>query len=211
MPGGSSPLRSTRLRVTRRQSYWRYRVAAFRSATRSHAAFAFRSTCTSYGNSAYPVTKSWRWARWQTTAPALSTTSSSNRSESATTCSGQSSTARWMRYAGANEPIATHVRKPRSLVERSSSWTTDWRPAPRCGPQPRPCARASRPQSSRRSRSRPGEPAAPCASVVDRIVCVHTPEPFHAVGLYYENFAQTSDDDVRRLLVEGETGRRRSA
>lgn len=47
--------------------------------------------------------------------------------------------------------------------------------------------------------------------VVDRIVCVHTPEPFHAVGLYYENFAQTSDDDVRRLLAEGETGRRRSA
>jgi predicted phosphoribosyltransferase len=50
-------------------------------------------------------------------------------------------------------------------------------------------------------------------SVVDRVVCVHTPEPFHAVGLYYQNFEQTSDDEVRRLLSEaaGGTGRRISA
>jgi predicted phosphoribosyltransferase len=42
-----------------------------------------------------------------------------------------------------------------------------------------------------------------CASlqrVVDRVVCVYTPEPFHAVGLYYQNFEQTGDDEVRRLL-----------
>jgi putative phosphoribosyl transferase len=42
-----------------------------------------------------------------------------------------------------------------------------------------------------------------CASlerVADRVVCVHTPEPFHAVGLYYHDFEQTSDDEVRRLL-----------
>ncbi len=50
--------------------------------------------------------------------------------------------------------------------------------------------------------------------VVDRLVCVHTPEPFHAVGLYYDDFAQTSDDDVRRLLAQSagaRTGRRASA
>ena len=50
--------------------------------------------------------------------------------------------------------------------------------------------------------------------VVDRVVCVQTPEPFHAVGLYYQNFEQTSDDEVRRLLAlaqPGETGRRVSA
>jgi putative phosphoribosyl transferase len=44
-----------------------------------------------------------------------------------------------------------------------------------------------------------------CASlqrVVDRVVCVATPEPFHAVGLYYHNFEQTSDDEVRRLLSQ---------
>jgi predicted phosphoribosyltransferase len=56
-----------------------------------------------------------------------------------------------------------------------------------------------------------------CASlerVVDRVVCVATPEPFHAVGLYYQNFEQTSDDDVRRLLARAAaelTGRRISA
>jgi len=49
--------------------------------------------------------------------------------------------------------------------------------------------------------------------IVDRVVCVRTPEPFHAVGLYYANFEQTSDDEVRRLLADAgrETGRRASA
>lgn len=56
-----------------------------------------------------------------------------------------------------------------------------------------------------------------CASlqdVVDRVVCVDTPEPFHAVGLYYRNFEQTSDEEVRRLLARAAadiTGRRISA
>jgi putative phosphoribosyl transferase len=55
-----------------------------------------------------------------------------------------------------------------------------------------------------------------CASlrnVVDRVICAYTPEPFHAVGLYYQNFEQTSDDEVRRLLAEAaqRTGRRISA
>lgn len=43
-----------------------------------------------------------------------------------------------------------------------------------------------------------------CASlrgVVDRVVCVHKPEPFHAVGLYYDDFSQTGDEAVRRLLA----------
>ena len=39
------------------------------------------------------------------------------------------------------------------------------------------------------------------ADVVDRVVCVHALEPFHAVGLYYRNFEQTSDEEVRRLLA----------
>jgi putative phosphoribosyl transferase len=32
------------------------------------------------------------------------------------------------------------------------------------------------------------------------VVCVATPEPFRAVGLWYRDFSQTSDDEVRRLL-----------
>ena len=36
---------------------------------------------------------------------------------------------------------------------------------------------------------------------VDDIVCAVTPEPFHAVGLWYEDFSQTTDDEVRDLLA----------
>jgi putative phosphoribosyl transferase len=33
--------------------------------------------------------------------------------------------------------------------------------------------------------------------VADEVVCVSTPEPFHAVGLWYKQFDQTTDDEVR--------------
>lgn len=36
---------------------------------------------------------------------------------------------------------------------------------------------------------------------VDELVCADTPEPFHAVGLWYGDFTQTSDDEVRELLA----------
>jgi len=32
------------------------------------------------------------------------------------------------------------------------------------------------------------------------IVCLRTPEPFEAVGLWYEDFSQTSDEEVQELL-----------
>jgi putative phosphoribosyl transferase len=35
---------------------------------------------------------------------------------------------------------------------------------------------------------------------VDECVRVITPDPFHAVGVWYEDFSQTTDDDVRNLL-----------
>lgn len=37
---------------------------------------------------------------------------------------------------------------------------------------------------------------------VDRVVCLTTPEPFYAIGLWYENFAQTTDEQVRNLLAK---------
>ena len=37
--------------------------------------------------------------------------------------------------------------------------------------------------------------------LVDEIVCAATPEPFYAVGLWYEDFSETSDDEVRGLLA----------
>jgi len=35
---------------------------------------------------------------------------------------------------------------------------------------------------------------------VDEFYCVRTPEPFVAVGQWYEDFAQTTDEEVRELL-----------
>jgi len=37
---------------------------------------------------------------------------------------------------------------------------------------------------------------------VEEVVCAETPEPFYAVGLWYEDFSQTTDDEVRELLNE---------
>jgi putative phosphoribosyl transferase len=38
--------------------------------------------------------------------------------------------------------------------------------------------------------------------IVDETVCVLTPRPFRAVGLWYDDFSQTSDEEVRRLLAD---------
>jgi predicted phosphoribosyltransferase len=35
---------------------------------------------------------------------------------------------------------------------------------------------------------------------VDEIICAKTPEPFLGVGMWYEDFSQTTDDEVRALL-----------
>jgi putative phosphoribosyl transferase len=42
----------------------------------------------------------------------------------------------------------------------------------------------------------------------DGVVCLRTPGPFHAVGLWYRDFTQTTDDEVRELL---EAARRETA
>ena len=41
----------------------------------------------------------------------------------------------------------------------------------------------------------------------DEIICAITPEPFYAVGLWYDDFSETTDDEVRTLL---QTALRRS-
>ncbi len=42
-------------------------------------------------------------------------------------------------------------------------------------------------------------------SEVDEVICGITPEPFYAVGIWYEDFSQTSDEEVRELLEKAET------
>jgi predicted phosphoribosyltransferase len=36
---------------------------------------------------------------------------------------------------------------------------------------------------------------------VDGIVCAATPEPFRAVGLWYDDFSPTTDAEVQRILA----------
>jgi len=45
------------------------------------------------------------------------------------------------------------------------------------------------------------ETCADIARHVDEIVCLLTPEPFLAVGLWYRDFSETSDDEVRAALA----------
>lgn len=47
----------------------------------------------------------------------------------------------------------------------------------------------------------PAEALAELSPLADRVVCLATPEPFWAVGLWYRTFEQTSDERVRDLLA----------
>lgn len=82
--------------------------------------------------------------------------------------------------------------------------TKDW-------PLDRPCAAV---QALRRYEAGRLVVAVPTAAVqtcealapeVDEIVCAITREPFYAVGLWYDEFPQTSDQEVRDLLARART------
>jgi putative phosphoribosyl transferase len=42
--------------------------------------------------------------------------------------------------------------------------------------------------------------------VVDEVICGATPRPFYAVGLWYDDFSPTSDEEVRELLARAAEG-----
>jgi putative phosphoribosyl transferase len=44
------------------------------------------------------------------------------------------------------------------------------------------------------------ETCAELESLADEVTCAVTPQPFHAVGLWYDDFQQTTDEEVRTLL-----------
>ena len=56
----------------------------------------------------------------------------------------------------------------------------------------------------------PAEACMELRALVDDLICLSTPEPFVAVGMWYEDFSPTSDDEVRELLDQagGRPGRR---
>ncbi|MGC1380853.1 MAG: phosphoribosyltransferase [Candidatus Baltobacteraceae bacterium] len=58
----------------------------------------------------------------------------------------------------------------------------------------------------------PVAPADTCVAlqrIADRVFCPNQPAYFGAVGLYYQNFAQVDDEEVRRLLARAEAERKR--
>ena len=40
----------------------------------------------------------------------------------------------------------------------------------------------------------------------DEVVCAFIPEPFFGVGQFYEDFSQTTDEEVRALLADARAG-----
>jgi putative phosphoribosyl transferase len=51
-----------------------------------------------------------------------------------------------------------------------------------------------------------------CAALrqeADEVICLYQPAFFPAVGLYYEDFRPTEDDEVERILRESSASRRR--
>jgi putative phosphoribosyl transferase len=51
----------------------------------------------------------------------------------------------------------------------------------------------------------PVAPAAACESlraIVDKVICLSTPEPLNSIGMWYVDFSQTSDQEVRYLLAQ---------
>lgn len=47
----------------------------------------------------------------------------------------------------------------------------------------------------------PREALAACAKLADEVICPLTPDPFDAVGRWYDDFNPTTDDEVRTLLA----------
>jgi predicted phosphoribosyltransferase len=60
----------------------------------------------------------------------------------------------------------------------------------------------------------PVAPAEVCASIAtraDEVVCLDTPDPFFAVGAFYHDFSQTSDAEVKALLLAADRSARPGA
>jgi hypothetical protein len=67
--------------------------------------------------------------------------------------------------------------------------------------------------ADRPDRCRPGGAPDTCADLAqeaDEALCAREPEPFYAVGLWYDDFNQTTDEEVRDLLRKASAVDRRS-
>ena len=99
-------------------------------------------------------------------------------------------------------------RPPLDVGARSRSWSMmASRPVRRCGPR---CGRCGHWTRRRIVVAVPVEARETCEEFeeeADEAICAREPEPFHAVGVWYDDFAQTSDEEVRDLLARGAVAR----
>jgi putative phosphoribosyl transferase len=73
------------------------------------------------------------------------------------------------------------------------------------GASMRAAARALRPRARRVIVAVPVASQSTCdefRNEVDEVVCATTPQPFYAVGMFYRNFDQTTDEEVSMLLSQ---------
>jgi len=117
------------------------------------------------------------------------------------------------------ETIDAAVARERIEIERREAAYRDSRPPLRLqnravilvddglatGATMKAAARALRPLARRILVAVPVAASGTCEELrreVDRLVCVESPEPFHAVGEFYRNFDQVTDEEVRVLLAQ---------
>lgn len=93
-------------------------------------------------------------------------------------------------------------RRPRPVVTRCCVVLVDDGLA--TGATMRAAVAALRPQNPARivvaAPVAPPDTATVLRDVADDVVCLATPEPFYAIGQWYRDFAQVTDDEVRMLL-----------
>ncbi len=56
----------------------------------------------------------------------------------------------------------------------------------------------------------PSETVGRLSSVADQVICLETPEPFYAIGEFYERFEQVEDNEVKNALKEIDLTERRT-
>jgi putative phosphoribosyl transferase len=103
-------------------------------------------------------------------------------------------------YIAGNNPIVRTRRLPTLKIDFSFWSMTASRPALPCWPQFRPCKAEAPPMCSSPHRSHRGAPSRNCGRQQIKWFVLSTPEPFHGVGQWYEDFAQTTDSEVREFL-----------
>ena len=175
------------------------RAAAFRWRTKSHARSRSRSKCSSFENWVYPDIRSWRWRNRLGNVRILN-----------------NDVVSWYRIS---QSVIHEVAREEQveLERRARTYRNGRTPVDvrnrivllvddglATGSSMRAAVQAVRAQAPARIVvAIPVGAADTCrdfAELADGIVCVRTPEVFAAVGEWYRDFPQTTDEEVRALL-----------